>query len=353
MRTVLTMTRTLIAAFVVALSSWALPADPAAAQNAMPALRASVIVTSNLVRIGDLVENAGPVADVPIFRAPDLGTRGAVATERIVEAIRPYHLIGIDTRGLSEVIVTRPSRAITLKEMSPRVAQALEGQYGLGEARNILVEFDHGAHTLNVEPNANGELQILALTYDARTTRFDVTFDLPSSAALRQQSTRFTGIAYETVDNVTVDHQIERGEVLKLSDLIVQRRPKSEGPAIADIHAAAGLAARHALRPGQPLREADLMKPAIVQRNETVTIVYEAPGLTLTLRGQAQDSGALGDTVNVLNVESKRLVQGVVSGPARVTVSAKPTRFVANASEPTLAPPPPPSDKSQHGHSVE
>ena len=97
----------------------------------------------------------GPVADVPIFRAPDLGTRGAVPTERVVEAIRPHQLIGIDTRGLAEVIVTRASRAITPQEISVRVAQALEGQYGLGDARNILVQFDRDVRTLNVEPNVD------------------------------------------------------------------------------------------------------------------------------------------------------------------------------------------------------
>ena len=64
------------------------------------------------------------------------------------------------------------------------------------------------------------------------------------------------------------------------------------------------------------------MKPAIMQRNDMVTIVYEAPGFTLTLRGQAQDAGALGDTISVLNVKSKRTVQGIVSGPGRVTVNA-------------------------------
>ena len=68
------------------------------------------------------------------------------------------------------------------------------------------------------------------------------------------------------------------------------------------------------------------MKPEIVQRNDTVTIVYQAPGIVLTLRGQAQEAGALGDTISVLNVESKRIVQGVISAPGRVTVGA-----VANA----------------------
>jgi flagellar basal body P-ring formation protein FlgA len=325
----------------------------AAAQNAMPALRANVTVTGDIVRIGDLVENAGPVADVPIFRAPDLGTRGAVPTERVVEAIRPHQLIGIDTRGLSEVIVARASRAITPQEISARVAEVLQGQYGLGEARNIAVEFDHEVHTLNVEPSATGELQVLALAYNPRTTRFDVTFDLPSSAALRRQSTRFTGTAVETIDTITVEHPVERGEVLKASDLTIERRPKAEGAAIGDMRAAVGLAARHELRPGQPLHAADLMRPAIVQHNDTVTIVYQAPGFTLTLRGQAQDAGALGDTISVLNMQSKHVMQGVVSGPDRVIVSAAPTRVVDNAPEPAPDTNPPPPERPREGHSVE
>ena len=333
----------LVAAFALA----------AAAQNAVPALRASVTVASDIVRIGDLIDNAGVVAEVPIFRAPDLGTKGAVPVERVIDAIRPHQLIGIDTRGLSEVIVARASRAIAAQDISARIAQVLAGQYGLGEARNILVEFDRGVRTLHVEPSATGDLQVLALSYNPRTTRFDVTFDLPASAALRRQSTRFTGTAIETVNALTLDHPVERGEVLKMSDLAVERRPKAEGAVITDVRAAVGLAARHQLRPGQPLRAADLTKPAIVQHNDTVTIVYQVPGITLTLRGQAQDAGALGDTISVLNVQSKQVVQAVISGPDRVTVSAPTPRFVDNAPEHEPASLPSPTGAPKQGHSVE
>ena len=163
------------------------------ARAALPALKASVTVTGDIVTIGDLVENAGPVADVPIFRAPDLGTTGAVATDRILDAIRPHQLIGIDTHGLAEVIVTRASRAIAAREISARIAQALSGQYGFGDARNILINFDGDVRTLQVEPNVTGELQVLALSYDPRTTRFDVTFDLPESIELHRQPARYTG----------------------------------------------------------------------------------------------------------------------------------------------------------------
>ena len=305
-------------------------ADAAAAQTAAPALRENVTVTNDVVRIGDLVENAGAVADVPIFRSPDLGTTGAVATERIVEAVRPHQLFGIDTRGLAEVVVTRLSRAITAQDIAARIAQVLSEQCGLGDARDIAVNFDREVRTLHVEPDATGALQVVGLNYDPRTTRFNVTFDLPASAELHRHPARFTGTAFETIAAVAVDRPVERGEVLKESDLTVLRRPKSEDGAISDIADVTGLAARHQLRPGQPLNTADLMKPAIVQRGETVTIVYEAPGLILTLRGQAQDAGALGDSVGVLNVETKRVVQGIVTAPGRVKVSVVTTRVVEN-----------------------
>ena len=137
---------------------------------------------------------------------------------------------------------------------------------------------------------------------------------------------------------MTVNHPIERGEVLKASDLAVVRRPKTKAAPSPTSTRAVGLAARHPLRPGQPLHAADLMKPEIVPRNDTVTIVYQAPGLTLTLRGQAQEAGALGDTIGVLNINSKRTMQGVISAPGRVTIGAVTTRVVDNAPTPASNP---------------
>jgi flagellar basal body P-ring formation protein FlgA len=305
----------------------------AAAQSDHPALRERVTVDSDLVRIGDLVENAGAVADVPIFRSPDLGTTGAVSTDEIVAAIGPHQLIDIDTRGLAEVIVTRASRAIGPREIAASIAQTLSQQYALGDPKDISLTFDLPVHTLEVESGATGDLQVRALTYDPRSGRFDVTFDLPTSQVLHRQPARFTGLAIETVAAVAVDRTVERGEVLQASDLIVLRRPKAQAGDLVDMQAAAGQAARHQLRPGQPIYLTDLMKPDIVQRNDTVTLVYEAPGLTLTLRGQAQGAGALGDTIDVLNPQTKRVIQGVISGPGRVNVASTMMHIVETSVE--------------------
>ena len=81
-------------------------ATPALAQVAgtppstSPTLRRAVTVTSEVVRIGDLVDNAGAAASVPIFRSPDFGTTGSVPTYQIVEALRSHDLAAVNTDGI-------------------------------------------------------------------------------------------------------------------------------------------------------------------------------------------------------------------------------------------------------------
>ena len=137
---------------------------PALAQSERPALRATVTVAGDVVRIGDLIENAGPVADIPVFRAPDLGTTGAVSTDRVIEAIRPHQLIDIDTRGLAEVVVTHASRTITAQDISDRIARVLSTQYQLGDAHDISLNFDMPVHPLEVEARARATCRCWRLT---------------------------------------------------------------------------------------------------------------------------------------------------------------------------------------------
>ena len=138
----------MIRTLVVASAALLLLATPAAAQVTAalgpvhPKLKAEAVVTGNLVRIGDLVDNAGLIADVPIFRSPDLGTTGTVSAEAVLEAVRAHALIGLDTGGLSEVAVTRASRTIKPEAIERRIAQALSTKFSLGAPDDISLSFD-------------------------------------------------------------------------------------------------------------------------------------------------------------------------------------------------------------------
>ena len=323
------MTRILAAAFaslVLAASAAAQTTEPA-----RPQLKAEATVTGDIVRIGDLVERAGIIANVPIFRAPDLGSTGAVPVSAVIEALRAHALVGLDTGGLNEVVVIRASRTIPAKQIEESVAAALSKQFSLGDPKNIGVNFERELRAIQVEPSANGEPRVSRLNFDARDGRFDVTLEIPTSAANRG-ILRLSGRAAVTVEVVTLLRPIDRGGVIKEADVLVERHPRAgvTRDVITDSEQVIGYAARNALQAGRPLRTADLMKPELVQRNETVTLVYEVPGIVLTVRGKAIEGGADGDVISVLNEQSKRTVQGVVVGPGRVVVSTGSPRIAAN-----------------------
>ena len=274
-------------------------AAPAAAQvtgalppaSTTPALKRQVTVVGDIVRIGDVIDNAGTSARVPIFRAPDLGQTGSVSAARVVEAVRPHGFPIVETYGVSEVAVTRAARAFTVKDLEQRIAQALAGQPGLGDAKNLTVTIERDARTLQLEPSA--ELQATRTYYDPHWGRFDITFEVSGGSTAghgnaRRAPLRYTGTIVETADALVLTRQLGRNDVIKASDVAIERRPKAEvrGNVATAMKDAVGLAVRRPLQAGELIRTADLAKPDLIQRNDMVTIVYEAPGLMLTLRGR-------------------------------------------------------------------
>ena len=315
---------------LAALALLALSASAAAAQD-RPRLKSEATVTGSIVRVGDLIEHAGVIAKVPIFRAPDLGSTGTVSADAVIEAVRRLQLIGLDSGGLSEVVVTRASRTIPAKDIEARVAQALAAQYALGPVKDIQVNFDRELRAIQLEATAKGEPRVGHVNYDSHSGRFDVTLDMPTGATTRG-ALHLSGRAAATVEIATLVRPLDRGETIKAADVTLERRPRGTiaRDIVTDSEQVIGLAARNPMQPGRPLRLSDLTRPAVVLRNETVTLTYQVPGITLTVRGKAAESGAEGDVISVLNEQSKRTLQGVVSGPGRVTISTGSPRLAAN-----------------------
>jgi flagella basal body P-ring formation protein FlgA len=324
-----------ILAVLLALTAPAMAQVTGSLGPASPLLKRTVTVASDVVRIGDLIDNAGAAAHIAIFRAPDLGTAGTVPVAQVLQALRMHAVIGVDAAGVSEVLVTHASRVITAKEVEARIAQAIAEQLSLSGDSEIMAKLDRELRPIHIESTATAPLQIARLSFDPRSGQFDAALEIPGSAIARRLHLRFSGKAMETVEIATLARPLARGEIVRRSDIAIERRPKSEAGSdtVGDAGRAVGLSLRRALRVGQILRQADLMRPELVQRNESVTLVFEVPGIMLTSRAKALETGAEGDVISVLNVQSKRTVQGTVTGLGTVTVTSMKPRIAAAAAD--------------------
>lgn len=74
-----------------------------------------------------------------------------------------------------------------------------------------------------------------------------------------------------------------------------------------------GLESRVALYAGRPVLRGDLGPPAVVDRNDIVTLVYARDGLQIMAEGRALSRGGVGDIVRVMNLSSRTTITGQVS----------------------------------------
>ena len=90
---------------------------------------------------------------------------------------------------------------------------------------------------------------------------------------------------------------------------------------LSDPAQAIGQEARVAIYAGRPIRRGDIGPPALVERNQLVTIVYAANGLRMTAEARALDRAGLGERLRVMNLTSRTTVFGAVTPEGTILVS--------------------------------
>jgi flagella basal body P-ring formation protein FlgA len=113
---------------------------------------------------------------------------------------------------------------------------------------------------------------------------------------------------------------IGRGETIAESDLSYQMvASESVVPNTAtSMDALVGMQTRRVLHQGETVRNDDVRHPILITKGSTVTMTFDAPGVTLTAMGRAMSEGGVGDNVTILNPASYRQISAVVTGPGTV-----------------------------------
>src|ERR1044072_2715598 len=167
---------------------------------AAPVLRANVQVSGDLVRIGDVIDNAGSAGQIAIYRAPDLGTTGSLPVAQVLNTLRAHQVIGVDTRDLKEISVTRLARAIDGKDIEQQIGRTLERKNGLGDAANLSLTFDRDPGDVRLDAAFTGGMEATIVRFAPRNGRFDITFEISNENGRAPTKLRFTGTAVETIE---------------------------------------------------------------------------------------------------------------------------------------------------------
>jgi flagella basal body P-ring formation protein FlgA len=110
-------------------------------------------------------------------------------------------------------------------------------------------------------------------------------------------------------------------EHLEVSDIKWEKRDITFLPdSAAEEPELGGAQVRVAVGPQQILLKSHLLRKKALNRGETVTLTAGNSAWSMTIKGVAQDGGYLGDTVRVLNPDTKKIVTGTIVAQGTVEV---------------------------------
>lgn len=120
-------------------------------------------------------------------------------------------------------------------------------------------------------------------------------------------------------DSLTATRLIRPASILQEEDIL--RTVESIPGAISGEVDVIGLEARVTLYPGRAIRPGDIGPPALIERNDLVTLVFRSGRLSIVTDGRALSRGASGDIVRAMNLSSRSTITGVVSPEGHVLVT--------------------------------
>jgi flagellar basal body P-ring formation protein FlgA len=120
-------------------------------------------------------------------------------------------------------------------------------------------------------------------------------------------------------DTVVATRTIRAHSVLTPQDLAI--KPIAMIGTFDDPALLVGMETRTALYAGRPIREGDIGPPAIIDRNQIVTLLYRQGALTITAEARSLGRGGIGDTLRVLNMSSRMTVEGRIQVDGSVLVN--------------------------------
>lgn len=133
-------------------------------------------------------------------------------------------------------------------------------------------------------------------------------------------------------------HSLNAGDIVRAEDLTWSREVIGGAEAPREPDSVIGMAARRPLREGEAVSMHDLAAPLAIRKDDMVAVNFRAEGLSLTLQAKAQNNAAAGQSVTLINTESKKVIEAVAVGPGQAVVGPAADQIrAARPSSSTLA----------------
>ena len=285
--------------------------------NTVITLHADGEVRKPTVRLSDLFNGVPALIDTEIAQAPAPGKAATYESRVLVKLAQKYRLDWEPQSVADHVTLTAPVSRISTDTLRDALIRSVREAGAKGE---IDLAFDGHPPQIDLPADQRPVFTLSGFDYDATARRFRA--EIMTDGTNGQTALPVAGKVLIKRHLPVLAHRLESGTLIGPNDIdwIDAADERVGAGAITEANDLIGRELRHTINDSEVLHTADIMPARLVKRGALITMKIESGLMTLTAQGRALQDGTEGETVNVTNTASSRMVQATVTGPDTVTI---------------------------------
>lgn len=326
----------------------------ASARGATVRIHSRASISGTVIRLGDVAQvlDDDPdlqqrLARVPLGPAPSRGNTVKLDFADIRSRLRA---LGIDASrirfgGRNSVLVTRPAKRspVSRTSFSPSATGAVPNDWQTERAEQMLAGAVQrtlrrlaprlGKLTVATQLDPRDATAVLARTgRDYEVSGFRQPIDRPQQLTARfvdrggkARAVRFVASLSRMPYVLAAKHGIPRGELVQADDL-VWTQAKSVGDGFDEVKQLVGSETRRAIPKDTVILRSYVRRVPLVRTNDIVTVAARRGGITVKRQMKSRGTGALGETITLVELNGRGEVLAKVSGLHEAEVLSTGTR---------------------------
>jgi flagellar basal body P-ring formation protein FlgA len=275
------------------------------------------LVTGNVVTVGDIFTNSGRHDDHVLAPAPDVGAKLILGKTDLVRVAKAFNLEWQPADD-AQVSIERDAVAVTADDIVQALQKSDLQDKISGDAS---FEISNIAKPIVLDGQDIPELLISDTSFDPATEKFAATLIIAREGTTIKDI-RLYGLATPMATVPVLRAPIQTNAIISKNDIIERTVAKRNlrGAVVLSKDDLVGMTAKRTLIANAPIKQADVTPPVMIKRNELVTVIYQNGPISLSTKARALSNGSKGDSITLMNVNSKKPFDALVTGPQQAVV---------------------------------
>jgi len=300
------------------------------AKNATVIVREEIEIKGDIIYLGDIAEITGnddivcQLKSLDIRKSPLPGYYITITASQIEMLLKHkgFDINSLELKIPEHIKVTKSSQTVSGKLLVDKAVEFLKGQLSWKEEQvKITVQSQIPDSIVPL-----GEINLLPSCSQNTNSIGNISVFieiLVNKTSVKKLCVTLNLKVY--LDVITAKKDIKSGELLSSDMVEIENREITQfnRDAIISMEQIKDKVALTGIKRGTIITEKLIASPVIVHQGDQVYIVAKTGSIEVRAIGKARQNGRYGDTINVVNIDSGKILQGTVIEPGTVLINVK------------------------------